>query len=296
MNNYCLLAISMTFALLGGMATKFFLGKYQKGDFEIYFYNCVAALVSAIVLVLWSNSLEMSAFTLVLGVVFGSVTAIQQIFCLKAMKCGPWSYTAVISSLSTIIPTLSGCIIWGETIAPVQIAGIALMLACMCMASDLKRDGSAKTVKWMIYCGILFITTGMIGVLQKWHQNTAYKGELDGFLVVALSVSCVFAGVCAFVTKSKRLGATYFKSLIAVLPVALMILSGASAAVNNKLNLFLSGVLDSSVMFPVVNGGGLMLTTLAATFVFRERLSKKQWLGLAIGFVAVMLLCNPFSS
>ena len=47
-------------------------------------------------------------------------------------------------------------------------------------------------------------------------------------------------------------------------------------------------------MFPIVNGGGLMLTTLTATLLFKERLSKKQWIGLALGAIAVILLCNPF--
>ena len=73
-----------------------------------------------------------------------------------------------------------------------------------------------------------------------------------------------------------------------------MAVSGIAVALNNRLNLLLSGLLDSSVMFPVVNGGGLILTTLSATLLFRERLSGKQWIGMAIGTLAVILLCNPF--
>ena len=74
-----------------------------------------------------------------------------------------------------------------------------------------------------------------------------------------------------------------------------MIASGACAAVNNKFNLYLSGVMDSAVFFPIVNGGGLVLTTLAAVLLFKEKLSKKQWIGVVLGIASVVFLCNPFA-
>jgi len=53
-------------------------------------------------------------------------------------------------------------------------------------------------------------------------------------------------------------------------------------------------LMDSAVFYPTVNGGNLILTALAACILFRERPRKLQWLGIALGTVAVILLCNPF--
>ena len=66
---------------------------------------------------------------------------------------------------------------------------------------------------------------------------------------------------------------------------------GGCVAVNHKLNLFLSGVMDSAVFFPIVNGGGLVLATIAALIIFREKLTKKQWCGVVIGTISVLCLC-----
>jgi drug/metabolite transporter (DMT)-like permease len=71
----------------------------------------------------------------------------------------------------------------------------------------------------------------------------------------------------------------------------LMLVSGVCGAVNNKLNLYLSGVIDSVVFFPVVNGGGLVLTTLASLLIFKERLRTKQWIGILFGIASVLCLC-----
>ena len=74
-----------------------------------------------------------------------------------------------------------------------------------------------------------------------------------------------------------------------------MIAGGVCVALNNKYNLYLSGVMDSAVFFPIVNGGGLLLATLAAVLLFRERLSKKQWIGVFFGIASVVFLCDPFA-
>ena len=57
------------------------------------------------------------------------------------------------------------------------------------------------------------------------------------------------------------------KQLLIMLGV--MLISGASASVNNKFNLYLSGVMDSAVFFPIVNCGGLVLATVASVLILR---------------------------
>ena len=54
------------------------------------------------------------------------------------------------------------------------------------------------------------------------------------------------------------------------------------------------GGMDSAVFFPIVNGGGLVLSTLAAVLIFKEKLNKKQWIGITLGICSVVFLCNPF--
>ena len=130
--------------------------------------------------------------------------------------------------------------------------------------------------------------------MQKIHQSSEHKGELNAFLVVAFAVSFVFSVTLMLISKSREKAPIIEKTeggKINWFFIALMIFSGIFVAVNNKLNLYLSGVMDSAVFFPLVNGGGLILTTLCAFFLFRERLSLKQWIGLASGTVAVLMLC-----
>lgn len=319
MNPYFMLVLSLAIALFSASSTKLFLSKYNQSESTRFLYQSVSTGVSVVMLVILNGAFKISTFTLLLGLAFGALTATQTVFSMKSMQTGPWSYSSMISSLSTIIPTLSGAVIWNEKIAPAQIAGICLMFVCIFLSSDLKKGGNKANVRWLIYCGITFLCTGFIGVLQKLHQNTQYKGELNEFLIVAFIVSFVFSIVMTVIeTQKQKRGAALLstqaiaegeqqsveqtqpqpavslRSVLRLVPILTMFISGVGVALNNKFNLYLSGVLDSSFLFPILNGGGLMLTTLAATLFFKERLSWKQWVGLGVGLIAVILLCNPF--
>lgn len=76
-----------------------------------------------------------------------------------------------------------------------------------------------------------------------------------------------------------------------VLLLLLFIAGGVGIALNNLINLYLSGVVDSAVFFPIVNGGRLILITVASLIFFEEKLSANQWIGLCFAIAATLLLC-----
>ena len=311
MDDSVLLIISMFAALASGILRKIFTNQFENNAFANQLFNFVTSISAAVVLLCWGGFSGFSWFTICLAVAFGVITALQQISNLKAMNCGPWSYTSVITALSTLIPALSGVLIWQESLHWAQIVGMVLMVACFIFSIDSKEDEKSASIKWLIWCSIAFLCTGFIGVMQKWHQSSNYRGELNTFLIFAFIVSSVYSFVCCLgmklkENKSSSIGTMLFgeetvqakdgsfvkKMLVTA---GIMILVGVGCAVNNKLNLYLSGVMDSAVFFPIVNGGGLVLTTLAAVIVFKEKLSRKQWVGLIIGIISVLFLANPFA-
>ena len=292
MSTYLVLTISVIACLVASILKKY-CGSISKNKAVMHqVLNLGISLVCMISLVLVSDSLRMSAFTVGLGVAFGVITAMQSVFTLKAFDIGPYAYTSVITSLSTVIPAMSGYLFWNEKIVPVQLAGVVLMLLCFVFSVDFSGEKRKASVKWFVLSLATFFCTGFIGVMQKWHQNTRFSGELDGFLFIAFAVSTV-CSLIMIVIESKKTGKT-FKQEITPMLVIMMAIAGICVAANNKINLYLSGVMDSAVFFPVVNGGGLVLTSIASWILFKEALSFKKWIGIFIGIVAVLLLCNPF--
>ena len=292
MDTTLLLSISLAAALCGNVVRKIYTNR-SEGGAGIFVFSSVGCLVAAVVLIAWGGIGKISPFTALLGLLFGAVTAMQTVANMAALRVGPLSYKSVIISCSTLISALSGFFFFGESIGVWEILGILSMLISFLLAhaSDEKeRKGSAL---WLLLCGIAFLATGAIGVMQKLHQSSAFRSELNGFLILAFLVSAFVSGVVAIALRKRMKGKSSggFDTRGVLLCLSLMLCSGICCAVNNLLNLHLSGVMDSAVFFPIVNGGGLLLTTLAAFLIFRERLTGKQWIGVGFGIASVVLLC-----
>lgn len=289
------LILSLCAALGAAICKKYYatIGSHSAADGFIF--NAVGSLVAAAVLLCWGGVGLCSAFTVLLGLAFGAVTALQSITNFSALQCGPMSYTSVIISFSTVISALSGVIFFDESIGWAQILGIVLMLVSFALAAK-GGDGKRANLKWLMLCLIAFATTGGIGVMQKIHQSSEYRGELGGFLVIAFVSSAVICALFSvlMMKRSKRPVDANASKKPLWLVIAVMVACGVGVAVNNKFNLYLSGVMPSAVFFPIVNGGGLVLSTLAALLIFKERLTHRQWVGVVIGIVSVVFLCDPF--
>ncbi len=302
MNNWILLAVSMAFCLGGDILRKWFTERHGEAQWKIFTCNTVCSLVACLVLLLWGGIGSVSLFTALLGVLFGTVTALQAITTMKALQAGPMSYTTVIISCSTILSALSGFLFFGESIAWVQYLGIALMLISFFLAIEKSKENKGTSLRWLAYCLLAFCLAGSIGIMQK-IESLHHADELNAFLVIAFAVSSVFSAFMALLLRSraaKQADTAGNKPLFdktgwkALLIPGCMALLGVSAGVNNKLNLDLVGKFDTAVFFPIVNGGGLVLASLAAILLFRERLSVKRWIGVIVGIASVVLLCNPF--
>lgn len=300
MSHATLLIFSLISSLVCVVVLNFITKTYENSTAARHIFNMITSIVAAITIFAMSGNLKASSFTVILAIVFGLTTAIQRVTHLQALEMGPFSYTSVIVSLSMLIPTLSGAVIWGEQIYMIQIVGIVLMVGCLILSVDFKDEEKKSSLKWLFFCLLAFIGCGAIGVMQKWHQNTAYKEELNQFLVIAFITSAIFSGISTAIAKKSEkrqpieTDAPQKKKLLTATPIIIMIVCGICIGVNNVLNLFLSGAMDSAVFFPIVNGGGLILTTLSALILFREKLSKRRWIGILLGIIAVILLCNPF--
>lgn len=297
MKNTFMLITSMSANLSGGILKKHINDKYENNMFSYQFYNMIVSFVAALILLMMSNKLNLSVFTVVLAFLFGLTTLFQQIFNLYALENGPLSYTTVIVSMSTLIPTVSGAIFWNERIAFIQYIGIIFMILCFILSIKNENSDKKANIKWFVCSLITFIMTGLIGVMQKIHQTSSHKSELDGFLVVAFIVSFIFSLLLSLIFRKSRFSesAIGYRPITGFLPVVFMILSGVFVALNNKFNLYLSGVIDAAVFFPLVNGGGLVLTSVASVLIFKEKLSAVQLVGVISGIISVILVCNPYS-
>lgn len=296
--NGVLLGISVVMNLLScGILRNDFCKNVIAGDADLNAFNSFSSLLSAAtlgIIALVSGTLcAPSVYTLALSVAFGLATALCAILHMKALENGPLSYTSVICSCAMVIPALSGLMFFGESVTALQYVGIMLMLVSFACAVDRQNDESGMTFKWMLICLGSFLFSGGVGVMQKAHQSSPHKDELGIFLVIAFVISAIFSAALSMYYKYKKcrritvLSGEKLRKFVVVGAV-----SGVGIALCNQINMYLAGVMDAIIFYPVVNGAGMLLTTAAGLIFWKEKLSTKQRIGLAAGAAAIFLLCG----
>ena len=261
-----------------------------------HLFNAATSLACGLTLLALSGGdLRLSGYTVLMAVLFGMITAAQQVLTSAALSVGPWSYTTVIISMSTVLTALSGALFFHESIRVTQFFGIVLMMGCLVLSVK-KEEGEQKkkSMRWIALCLLTCLFSGGVGIMQKIHQSSSHREELTMFLVIAFICSFVFSSGSIIVQRCGKGGKHepfFEKKAGAGLLAVLFVAGGVCTALINQINLYLSGVVASAVFFPIVNGGALIMTLVLSLICFKERLTVRQWIGIALGGAATLLLC-----
>lgn len=282
--NYLLLSVSMLSMILQNSIHNGIGINILKTDNDIYRFNELTYIVCTILFLCMALGGAMSLYSLGMGVLFGIFTLLSNAYKVKALSLGPMHITILITTSSMIIPALSGVIIFNETISISKIlAMIGLIGFIFLSAGEKNSNNTSMNKKWGLSCAITFFSMGAIGVMQKIHQSSPHKDELFGFLCCSFALSFVYA---FFTSRKSTLS---IKKDIRVLP--LVIISGICTFVMNLLNLKLSGIIPSQIFFPTVNGGSIILSSICSVIIFKEKITKRQLIGLLGGLLSLISIC-----
>ena len=254
--------------------------KHLKTNDDIYKFNIFVYAVCILIFGILTLNGSISLYTVLLGVLFGVVTALSNLYKMLALSKGPMHITLLITTSSMIIPTLSG-VFFGEKFSLFKILLVLILIYFIYLSIGKSKEGKINK-SWGIYCLLAFILMGSIGIIQKIHQTSSHKSEISGFLFVSFFISLIISGLRV---KDKK----NFKDKKNLIPLAMI--CGVCTFTMNFLNLKLSGLLPSQLFFPLVNGSAIVLSSVMSAVLFKERLSKRQTVGLIGGILSLIGIC-----
>lgn len=293
-----LLALSIVLSVCKSAVYNRYAKSMKPDSGGIFSFNAASYGVAAIIALICGVGSSMSPFTLAMAFCYAAVVFSLQALSVAAMVKGPMSLTSLFVLYGMIIPSLAGPIFWKEPFGFGQAAGILLILVSIWLLCAKDYVNTPPDVKWSVMVGICFLLSGTAGVIEKIHQTSAVKDELMMFLFTACLVMFLMSvgGCLIYRIKVKKA-----LESIKIAPYAKIVLlfgglSGVIIGFYSRINLTLSGKLDSLIYYPVANGGALMLTVLVSVMIFHEKLTKRRLVGFILGLLAIILLSIPKNS
>lgn len=260
---------------------------FQQSGTDCLLFNIFISISALLALLIKSAFRITFTFELVLtGSAMGICSACSYYFMSLALYQGPMSYTVFVSCCAMLIPTVSGSVIWQEPVGIFSIIGIGILLIAFYIGTA-NQSGGKISKRWLIYCLMMFLSSGMIGVLQKIQQNSFFHKESDSFLIINFLSAAVFLTIPVIIRLVRRRPVAA-KMLTATVRYAG--LCGFGYAAIHYMNLYLSGALPSAFFFPVYNGAVILLTTVSGAVLFKEKLNRMQYVSIAVGVLGICLI------
>ncbi len=289
MLTWILFAVAVMFAVANGCVLHSFADRGIRNTGDTFFFNggvSTVWIVSLLTFSLVSSDLRFSADSLLYGMIYGVVICSFLLFKNLAVTSGPVSLTTLIGSCPFILTMLFGVLCLGQSINGYQIAGILLILVALCLCVSPQKGGMAFSAKWLIYCSLFFLAGGGVGITYMLFGGSDAATEINGMVLCAAVVATVLyflVGTVLNAVKGQPAPKIHRSGWKFIL------LCGLLSCTYMRLNLYLSTVIPAVVFFPVSNGMNVILAAVAGRFLYRERLTRPQLVGIGIGLVAIIL-------
>ena len=196
------------------------------------------------------------------------------------------SVASVATKMSLVIPVLFGVFQYKEELGVIKVIGILLALAAVYFASV--RDKSLRIKRSALILPLLvFMGSGIIDVCIKYFEATLVPEIEFPIFTAFVFGSAALSGLIFILI---RLPKTPIKSNLR------NILGGIILGVPNFFSIYFllralqHATLNSASIFTINNVAIVMLTTLLGIVLFKERISKKNWAGISMAIISIILV------
>jgi len=203
------------------------------------------------------------------------------LFALSAKYAGV-ALTGMASRISLIVAVAFGLLVFGDKPAWTQILGI--MAGIVAFMLTFYRKGLARfDRKFVLLPLALLMVHGFSDLLMKVGQHYYITDDFNLFLATVF-VSALFFGILYYPFSNERRKTITWKDV----PAGIIL-----GFVNWYSGYFLLLALNEfyvSLVIPMINISIVAATALIGFFVFREKLSKVNWIGVGLALVAIALM------
>ncbi|MEM8926872.1 MAG: DMT family transporter [Bacteroidota bacterium] len=219
--------------------------------------------------------------TLLLGTFFIVIFTIMA----RSSQINGVGVTSVATKMSLIIPVLFAVLYYKDVLSIFQVLGILLALTAVYLTSFQQNVKPSRRTLWlpiMVFLGSGIIDTSIKFIQEGYLKDSEYAIFSSTVFGAAALSGLVFLGTSP-VNKTTPFS---FKS----------VLGGICLGIPNYFSIFfllraLNGdALNSSSVFTINNVAIVLFSTLLGIVLFKEHLSPKNWLGVGLAVISIILV------
>ncbi|MCO6162733.1 EamA family transporter [Flavobacterium sp. NRK F7] len=203
----------------------------------------------------------------------------------KTSQLNGVSVASVASKMSLIIPVLFGLLFFKESIGFLKAIGIGIALFAVYFTT--KKNTTTIENSNFTFPILLFFGSGIIDTSIHFIQKTKVPTEDTSLFSSFTFLSAFLVGCLVFTYQHyKNQFEFQFKNLI----------GGIALGIPNYFSMYFliralqNEKIQSATLFTLINIGVILLTTLIGLLLFKEKLKKQNYVGIALAILALVLV------
>lgn len=229
---------------------------------------------------------SLSSSTLLMSTVAGFLYVAGLVLIQTSVKVNGATMTSAFSKLSLIVPLAVSFLFFNEIPSLLKIGGLLLAACAILLINSSGKNGAAagdekKSLSLLL---LTLLAVGCSDSMTKIFSRLGNQSEDTRYFFFLFSTAALLTLVLAAVEK-KKTGKGFRLTELA---------SGILAGIPNYFAsyLLLQSVLElpASLVYPCYSVGAILLVTLGSAVFFREKLGRRQYIGLAVILCALVLL------
>ena len=232
-----------------------------------------------------------------LAIAFALVMVPYYVLGIKVLSLGSLAVYSMFMMLGgMLLPFAYGVLFLKETVTLGKAVGLLFLSAAICLQAVIQKRGEQATDKrkrflFFLLCIAIFILNGLTGVIAKAYEIADPAATAAAFTVISCAAT---AGLSLLLlipraVKNKSALARQVRGMWTPSTLLLVAAIGITTHTGNFLHLKAAAHLPASVQFPMVSGGVIVFSALASLFIFRERISKREGVCVAIACASTVL-------
>ena len=217
------------------------------------------------------------AFTLLWGLLSGAMYLGGFLLLQWNISKNGVTLPATFMKLGVMVPTVLSVIAFGEKPGVLQILGVALAVAAIILINTGKGGAKAASVLGLVallFCG------GLTDFTSKIYEEMGSAALSDHYLLYTFAAACLLCILLAAAKKQK----------LTLPDAAFGLLIGVPNYYSARFLLASLSSVPAVIAYPTVNVGTIVAVSLCGMMLFKEKLSRRQWIAMGVILAALVLL------
>lgn len=279
MMNVIMLTMAVLFSTFQVVTKKLY---GEEDGTNVYMFNLISTIASLVIFAIISKgNFTYNRITTMYAICYGAAFISALVFSLLAIENGSLALSTLIISYSLIIPAAYGVMFLRERPTAFAVIGILLLIISLYMTN---KAGNANEISviWIIYATLSFVCNGTCATLQKVQQVVCGGKYISEFMLTGLSSAMVIA-ILTMLCKKKS-----WK--ISKSGIRNGVVTGFLNGMGNLFIMMLASRIPAVILYPIFSGGSIVLTCIISVGCFREKLTKRQGVGVLLGIISIVML------